>query len=170
MNMHRNTLKLALAGILAMAAGAAVAAPSPATTTLSVSATVASNCLVTAVPLAFTDYDGSGTVDGEADLSVRCSNGTPYTIKLGAGANGTIAQRLMAFGANRLEYNLYRTGARTLVWGETTGTDTEGGNGRGMSATKANPHTVYGRISNSAANQDAPTGAYTDTVAVTVEY
>lgn len=168
--MHRNTLKLAIAGMLTMAAGAAVAAPSPATTTLSVTATVASNCIVTSVPLAFTDYDGSGTVDGQTNLSVRCSNGTPYTIKLGAGTNGTIAQRLMAFGANRLEYNLYTTGARTLVWGETVGTDTMGGTGQGMSATKATLHPVYGRISNSVANQDAPTGPYTDSVAVTVEY
>jgi spore coat protein U-like protein len=29
---------------------------------------------------------------------------------------------------------------------------------------------VYGTIANSPANQDVPTGLYTDTVAVTVEY
>ena len=110
--MLSSTLKLAVAGTLVMAAGAASAA-SPATTTLNVSATVASNCLVSAAPLAFANYDASGTVDGSADLSVRCSAGTPYTIKLGAGLNGTIAQRLLSDGTNDLEYNLFTSAART---------------------------------------------------------
>jgi spore coat protein U-like protein len=167
--MHSKTLKLAVAGALVMAAGAASAA-SPATTTLNVSANVASNCLVTAAPLAFADYDASGTVDGSANLSVRCSTGTPYTVKLGAGLNGTIAQRLLSDGTNSLEYNLFTSAARTTVWGETVGTNTVADTGRGMSSTKANTHTVYGTIANSAANQDVPTGLYTDTVAVTVEY
>ena len=39
-----------------------------------------------------------------------------------------------------------------------------------MSINKARTHTVYGTIANSDANQDAPTGTYVDTVAVTVEY
>ena len=167
--MLKNALQLAMAGTLAMAAGSASAA-SPATTTLNVTANVASNCLVTAAPLAFTDYDASGTVDGSANLSVRCSSGTPYTIKLGGGANGTIAQRLLVSGANQLEYNLFTSAARTTIWGETVGTDTVPGLGKGMSDTKANTHTVYGTIANSDANQNAPTGLYTDTVAVTVEY
>jgi len=168
--MRMNSLKLAIAGTLAMAAGTAGAAPSPATTTLNVSANVASNCLVTAAPLNFSDYDGSATVDGQANLSVRCSNGTPYTISLGDGANGTIAQRLLMSGTDQLEYNLYTAAARTTIWGQTVGTDTVGGTGQGMSSTKANTHTVYGTIANSAANQDAPVGLYTDTVAVTVAY
>jgi spore coat protein U-like protein len=156
--MRMNSLKLAIAGTLAMAAGTVGAAPSPATTTLNVSANVASNCLVTAAPLNFSDYDGSAAVDGQANLSVRCSNGTPYTISL------------LSDGTNDLEYNLYTAAARTTIWGQTVGTDTVGGTGQGMSSTKANTHTVYGTIANSAANQDAPVGLYTDTVAVTVAY
>jgi spore coat protein U-like protein len=130
---------------------------------------VASNCVVTAAPLAFTDYDASAPVDGSADLSVRCSNGTPYVIKLGDGANGTIAQRLLKSGTNVLEYNLFTSLARTTIWGNTVGA-TVGGTGQGMSLLKANTHTVYGTIANSDANQDAPVGLYTDSVAVTVEY
>jgi spore coat protein U-like protein len=167
--MFSSTLKLAVAGTLVMAAGVASAA-SPATTTLNVSANVASNCLVTAAPLAFADYDASNTVDGSANLSVRCSTGTPYTIKLGGGVNGTVTQRLLSDGTNNLEYNLYTSATRTTVWGETVGINTVPGTGQGMSSTKANTHTVYGTIANSDANQDAPTGLYTDTVAVTVEY
>jgi spore coat protein U-like protein len=167
--MFSSTLKLAVAGTLVMAAGVASAA-SPATTTLNVSAKVASNCLVTAAPLAFADYDASNTVDGSANLSVRCSTGTPYTVKLGGGVHGDVTQRLLSDGTNELEYNLFTSAARTTVWGETVGTNTVAGTGQGMSSTKANTHTVYGTIANSDANQDAPTGVYTDTVAVTVEY
>ena len=167
--MLKYALQLAVAGTLVMAAVTAVAAPSPATTTLNVSANVASNCLVTAAPLAFTDYDASGTVDGSADLSVRCSNATLYTIKLGGGTNGNIAQRLLKSGSNVLQYNLFTSAARTTIWGDTVGT-TVGGTGRGMSINKANTHTVFGTIANSDANQDAPVGLYTDAVAVTVEY
>jgi len=168
--MLTNALKLAVAGTLVMATVAAVAAPSPATTTLNVSANVKSNCLVTATPLAFTDYDASAPVDGSTDLSVNCSKGTLYTIKLGGGANGTIAQRLLVSGSNQLEYNLFTSAARTTIWGETVGTDTVSDSGDGMSSTKAKKHTVYGTIANSVANQDAPVGLYTDAVAVTVEY
>ena len=139
--MLSSTLKLAVAGTLVMAAGAASAA-SPATTTLNVSANVASNCLVTAAPLAFADYDASGTVDGSANLSVRCSSGTPYTIKLGGGVNGTVAQRLLSFGTNNLEYNLFTSAARTTVWGETVGTNKVADTGRGMWRKKANKNTV----------------------------
>ncbi len=168
--MFSKTLKLAIAGTLVMATVTAVAAQSPATTTLNVSANVASNCLVTAAPLAFTDYDASGTVDGSADLSVRCSNATLYTIKLGGGTNGNVAQRLLKSGSNVLEYNLFTNAARGTIWGDTVGTNTVAGTGRGMSINRANTHTVFGTIANSDANQDAPTGLYTDSVAVTVEY
>jgi spore coat protein U-like protein len=167
--MRKNTLQLAIAGTLLMATGLAGAAPSPATTTLNVSATVASNCLVTAAPLAFTDYDASAPVNGSANLSVRCSNGTPYTIKLGGGTNGTVAQRLLKSGGNQLEYNLFTSSVRDTIWGEASGS-TVGGTGAGMSINSAKTHTVFGTIANSVANQDAPTGTYTDTVAVTVEY
>jgi spore coat protein U domain-containing protein, fimbrial subunit CupE1/2/3/6 len=169
--MLSNSLKLAVAGTLAMAAVTAGAATSPATTTLNVSANVASNCLVTAAPLAFSDYDGSAAVDGSADLSVRCSNGTLYTISLGDGANGTIAQRKLESAAgDQLDYNLYTAAARSTIWGETVGVDTVGGKGKGMSTNQANTHTVYGTIPNNPANQDVPTGLYSDQVAVTVAY
>ena len=168
--MLKNALKLAVAGTLVMATVTAVAAPSPATTTLNVSANVASNCLVTAAPLAFTDYDASAAVDGSANLSVRCSNATPYRIKLGGGTHGNVGQRLMKGGASFLEYNLYTDTGRGTVWGDTVGTNTVAGIGRGMSINNANTHTVFGTIVNSVANQDVPVGLYTDAVAVTVEY
>jgi spore coat protein U-like protein len=167
--MLSKILRLAVASTLVMAAGTVGAATS--TTTLNVSAKVASNCSVTATSLVFPDYDASAQIDGTTSLSVNCSKGTPYTIKLNGGTNGNIAQRLLRDAStNFLQYNLYTDAGRTSVWGQTTGTDTSGGTGNGMSAAKAISHTVYGRIVNSTVNQDAPAGNYTDAVLVTVEY
>jgi spore coat protein U-like protein len=62
-----------------------------------------------------------------------------------------------------IDYNLYRDAAFTNVWGETIPTDTLSGTGNGATQ----PITVYGRV----APQTTPaTGAYSDTVAVTVTY
>ena len=169
--MLKNALKLAVAGTLVMATVTAVAAPSPATTTLNVSANVASNCLVTAAPLAFTDYDASGTVDGSADLSVRCSNVTLYTIKLGGGTHGNVTQRLLrSSGAERAGIQpVHRSHAQHGL----------GRHSRHQHRRRHRPGHVgqqgehthgVGTIANSDTNQDAPVGLYTDAVAVTVEY
>lgn len=168
--MLKHSLKLAMAGALVMAVGTAGAATT--TKTLNVSAKVAANCSVTAPNLAFLNYDASAVVDGSTVLSVNCSKGTTFEVLLGGGTHGNIGQRLMkdSLTANFLQYNLYTDAARNSVWGETAGVDTVGDVGAGMSAAKAVPVTVYGRIVNSAANQDAPAGDYSDAVLVTVVY
>lgn len=167
--MRRNNLVLAVAGVLVVASGSAVAATK--TGTLAVSAAVNSNCLVTVNPLTFPAYDGTAVKTGSSDILVRCSNLTPYTVKLGTGG-GTFAQRLLSgTGSNKLEYNLYTTLAASTIWGDgtlTTGTVT--GTGAGFANAAEKTHTVFGQIPNSTANQGAPTGTYTDSVPVTVEY
>ena len=67
--MTRNILMLAVAGALAMAAGAAGAATK--TATFGVSAVVNPNCLVAAQDLAFGGYDGTAAKTGTADITVR---------------------------------------------------------------------------------------------------
>jgi spore coat protein U-like protein len=168
--MLKHSLKLAMAGALVMAAGTAGADTK--TTTLNVSAKVAANCSVTAPNLAFSDYDASADVDGSTVLKVNCSKGTTFDVLLGDGTHGDISQRLMkeALTANFLAYNLYLDAGRTAIWGENLGVDTAGNVGAGMSATKAVDVEVFGRIPNTAANQDAPAGDYSDAVLVTVSY
>jgi spore coat protein U-like protein len=160
---------LAVAGALVLASGAATAATK--TGTLVVNANVNANCLVTVPVLNFTSYDGTAAVPGSADIKVRCSNLTPYTVKLGTGG-GTFGQRLLSGpGTNKLEYNLYTTSALATIWGDgTSTTGTVPGTGAGFSLAAEKTHTVYGQIPNSTANQAAPTGSYTDSVQVTVEY
>lgn len=171
--MRKTLLMPAVAGVLLVAAGTATAA-STRTTTLNISAVVNPNCLVgTTGDINFGSFDGSTAKTGSAVVEVRCSNLTPYTLKLSAGApGGTFAQRLLSgSGSNKLEYNLYTTSGYSTIWGDGTGgTGTQGGTGSGMSSTQVKTHTVHGQLPNSVANQDAPTGTYTDVVTVTVEY
>lgn len=139
-------------------------------TTMGVSATVASNCIVSAQNLSFGSYDASAAKSGSADMTVRCSNGTPYTLLLSTGG-GTFTQRLLSSGSNSLEYNLFTSSALTTVWGDGSGnTETDGGTGAGLASGSAITHTVFGELPNTTNNQDAPTGDYSDTITVTVEY
>jgi spore coat protein U-like protein len=124
--------------------------------------------------MTFGAYDGTAISTGSADIKVRCSNLTPYTVKLGVGstAGASFGQRLLAGpGTNKLEYNLFTTGAYSTIWGDgTLTTGTVPGTGAGFSSAAEKTHTVYGQIPNSVANQAAPTGLYSDSVQVTVEY
>lgn len=170
--MRKYVVVLAGAGVLAAASGAAMAAT--ATSTFTVSATVAANCLVAANALNFGAYTaGGGAVDVNSTLTVRCTRNTGYTVALNAGstAGGAFAQRLMTNGTDTLQYNLYTTAARGTVFGDGTGsTNTQAGIGAGLPLANAVTHTVYGRLSDSAANQSVSPGTYNDTITVTVTY
>jgi spore coat protein U-like protein len=153
-----------------MAFGAANAGTT--TTTFAVTATVQSTCSATATALAFPAYiPGAGAVTNNSTISVRCTKNTPFTILLNGGstAGGTVAQRLMAFGANTLQYQLFTSTAFTSVFGDGSGTShTVTGTGSGVGT--ANAVTVAGQVLDSTANQLAVPGNYTDTITVTVTY
>jgi spore coat protein U-like protein len=167
--MYKKNVAPLVAGALLVAASSAMAATK--TQTITVSATVAGNCVVGAQSVNFGSYDGSAALTGSGDVTVRCSNGTPYSVLLSSGS-GTYAERLLGNGGSRtLQYNLYTTSAFTTVWGDgSAATGTVGGTGSGMSSSQVKTHTIYGQLPNSAANQDAPAGAYSDSVVVTVSY
>jgi spore coat protein U-like protein len=145
------------------------------TTTFNVTATVLANCSVTANALNFGSYTpGAGALSGSTTVQVRCTRNTGYTVALNAGStpSGALAQRLMknASTADTLEYNLYTTNALTTVFGDGTGgSGTGAGTGNGMGAT-ATSISVFGQLPDSTANQNAPTGSYSDTITVTVTY
>jgi spore coat protein U-like protein len=162
-----------IAAALALAAPALVAANTK-TANFAVKATLLKSCSVHAAAVAFGAYTPGGgpiTNAGSA-VTLNCTRNTTYTVALNRGstAGGTIAQRLMGNGANKLEYNLYTTAALTTVWGNGTGTSvTQAGTGAGMSVA-ATPYTLYAELPDNAANKNVPPGAYTDTVTVTVTY
>jgi spore coat protein U-like protein len=166
--MHKILTATLATGV--MAAGIAQAATT--TTTFTVTATVQSTCSATAATLAFPNYTpGSGTLTGNSAISVKCTKNTPFTVSLNAGstAGDAYVQRLMASGANTLQYNLYTTAALATIFGDGTGvTGTVGGTGLGV-ATVATVQ-VFGQLPDNATNQAAVPGAYSDTITVTVTY
>jgi spore coat protein U-like protein len=168
MIMRRSTIAPIAAAVLLALAGSAQAATK--TTTFGVSASVASNCLVTATNLAFGNYTGVAALTGSSDVGVRCTNGLGYTVKLSAGG-GTYATRLLASGGNSLQYNLYKASDYSTIWGDgTSSTGVVTDTGAGMASASTKTHTVYGQLPDNATNQAAPVGSYADTITVTVEY
>jgi spore coat protein U-like protein len=166
--MHKILTATLAAGV--MAAGVAQAATT--TTTFAVTATVQSTCSATAAALAFPNYTpGTGTLTGNTNINVKCTKNTPFTVSLNAGSTvgDAFAQRLMASGANTLQYNLYTTVALGTIFGDGTGgTGTVAGTGNGVATAVA--VTVYGQLPDNATNQAAIPGAYSDTITVTVTY
>ena len=157
------TTALALAGAMP-AANAATASGS-----LTVTASVASVCLISNGTLAFGSYDPtSGAVlNGSTTVTLTCTLGTPYKIGLdaGAGSGATVTLRKLTSGGNTLSYRLFRDASRTLNWGNTPSTDTLDATSSAGSLT--NTITIYGQIP---ASEAVPTGSYSDSVAITVTY
>ena len=161
---------------LAAALLLAVANDSPgatASTTMTVSVTVASTCTVSANPLSFGSYlPGQGSMSASTTLAVLCTKGAPFTVALNAGTGGgSVTQRSMRMGTNTLAYNLYTTATHTTVWGDgTQSSATVSGIGRGLTSGAAITQMVYGQVPDAAANADLAPGLYTDIVTVTVSY
>jgi spore coat protein U domain-containing protein, fimbrial subunit CupE1/2/3/6 len=131
-----------------------------------VSATVVKKCTVTASTLNFGTVGLlTSAINGTSALGVQCSNGTPYNVGLDAGQNGggNINARKMVLGSRNITYQLYQNSARSTVWGNTIGTNTEGGTGTGNTQSL----TVYGQVP---AQTTPPAGTYNDTITVTVTY
>jgi len=166
--------KILSAGLVAAAiatAGSVNAATT--TTTFQVTATVATNCLVSATALAFGTYtQGAGNVNQSSTVNVNCSLGTGFNVGLNAGATpaATVTTRKMLNGANQLAYTLFSDTGRTVNWGNTVGTDTQARTGAGFGPANVVALTVYGQVPDNTANQGVPAGAYTDTVTVTVTF
>ena len=180
--MNFRATRILAAALLASSCGLAIGA-SPATTTFQVTATVASNCIVTATPMSFGTYTpGAGDIDQTSTISVRCSNLTPYAIGLDAGTGGGTAgtYRAMSHGSvtGTLQYNLFIDSGHLTYWGDpgstTVGTNALGGTGTGMQLPipVANVKTVYGRLFDNDTSRAATPSltAYTSTVNVNVYY
>jgi len=173
-----NARKLMAAGAAAFAIGAASStdAATTATSNLSVSASVAANCTISAGSVAFGAYDPIVTnaavaLNGSGTVSVTCTIGANTTVTLGQGSNpdtlsSTVAPlRRLSDGAGTpsyLTYKLFSNTGRTTVWGDTAGTGvTHTGTGTTVGLT------VYGAVDS---GQNVPSGTYTDTVLATITF
>lgn len=160
---------LAIATVLAHGALAQAQAATT-TQTMGVSLVVNAQCVLGAAPaLNFPAASLlAAAVDAQAAVSLQCTSGTAYKIKLGAGTGtgATTAQRKMkgtANAANLVNYNVYSDASRTAVWGDTT-TAPAWVTGTGTGSSVSIP--IYARVP----QQTAAPDNYTDTVASTVEY
>jgi spore coat protein U-like protein len=159
---------IAVLGLLATG----VAFATTATSTMSVTATVSDNCVITAGTLAFGSYDpivanASSPLPGSTSLNVTCTSGANATVTLGQGSNAdtdstdAAPDRRMKAGSNYLKYSLTQDGGST-TWGNTSGTG-EAYPGIGT----AQALTVYGSV---AAGQNVPSGSYSDSVVATITF
>jgi len=165
----RKLVSFVSTGVLLALAGSAQAATR--TTNFNVTASVAGNCQVTATDLAFGAFDGEIDLANTSTVSVRCTDGTPYSVALDVGTGGgSFAGRALANGGDTVVYNLYRNAAHTEVWGDgTSSTFIVSDVGNGMGIPNAIDHTVYGELL-AAGNENAPVGSYASSIQVTVTY
>lgn len=158
---------LKIGGIIALSLSLHAANAAVTTTTFPVTATVGSACSVAAANLDFGTYNplSPSPTSATTTITIQCTLLSAYTIGLnaGTGSGATVAVRKMTKVADTLNYSLYQDAAHSLVWGETIGIDTVAGVGTGL----ATPTTVYGLIP---ASQSVNTGAYADTITVSVNY
>ena len=157
--------------IFALASGALAAdAASGATAngTLTVSATVADACSVADANLPFGSVNPAAgvTTAVSANINVTCTLGTSFTVGLGNGSNVSSGVRRLRRGVTTdyLTYELYKDMAGTTRFGDTGASDRAAGTGLGVSVT---PISVYGKIPS---GQSAASGAYSDSVQITLYY
>lgn len=122
-------------------------AASPQTATFDVTMRVIADCKISATGI---DFGQTGVISaaktGQSNLTVTCTNTTPYNVGLdagdGAGSTGT-TRYMVGTGANtdKVQVNLYRDG-NSSFWGNTQGSNTVTGTGTGNAQTL----TVYGEI------------------------
>ncbi len=131
----------------------------------------ASVCTIQSLPtLGFPNYDvfvAAPTVTSQI-ATIRCtgSGSLPsFTVGIGQSAtSGSISGRQMAqtLGSGRLNYNIYKDGGYSNLWGDGTAGTTP------LVVTTAGLNTsvpIYGKID---PGQDAPVGNYNDTVVMSV--
>ena len=151
---------------VALAIPAVTATAATKTARFNVTATVDSDCTISASNLAFGNMGLlAENLDAVATITVTCTPTTPYAISLDEGdvPGSSVDARMMASGSSSMLFQIYRDAARTQVWGKTSGVDTVGGTGNGNAAEL----TLYGRIP----AQAPPTvGSYIAQITATITY
>jgi len=149
--------------------GAVPALAGSSSTSMAVSASVATNCVFKNSPsIGFGTYDTitGAEVNGTGTISIACTKGTVATIALDNGgnhSNATGTQRAMKSGSNYLNYDIFQDSAFGTFWGTSTNAEVEPAAPNATTQT----FTAYAKIPS---GQDIPQGSYSDTVGVTVTF
>lgn len=137
--------------------------------TFQVTANVLPECQVSTFTLPFGNYDPVGAhltnpLNANTTVNVFCTRGVTGNVSMSAGDNPLGSGRQMAFGANRLQYNIFTTAAYSTIWNTVNRLS-------GLSTSKLTPLggglIGYGQIP---PGQPAVPGSYFDTLVATVEY
>ena len=171
--MNRKNVALLTAGVVLALAGTAQAATR--TASFVVSANVVDNCIIGATAMNLGTFDGTNNLTSSSNITVRCSNGTDYTVDLSTGGSASFAARQLVNTTSTsgvpLVYNLYTSNAYTTVWGDNSpGTGRISGFGAGMAVGNAITHVVYGQLLASDNTGAIDAGAYNDTITATITY
>lgn len=154
--------------------------------TLSVTATVVQNCLISTHAVAFGAYDPvvnnaatGAALNATGSVSVTCTrSATGISITLGAGSNASGSTRRMIGGASGafLAYELYQPAATTpaatcsfpatTIWNAASGTFTPSGVAD-WGAASPKSFNVCGTVPR---GQDAAADSYTDSVIATITF
>jgi spore coat protein U-like protein len=130
---------------------------------------------VSADAVAFGTYipSSGSTATANGRVTIACAsdvNGVylpSFTVALSSGSGGSgFSPRRMSNGTYRLNYNLYTSAPFTTVWGDGTGGSQVQGYGAGTNQ-RSTFLTIYGRVP---ASQSSASGAFTDTINVTITY
>jgi spore coat protein U-like protein len=134
----------------------------------------AATCSVSAVSLAFGNYDPFRIThtDTTGNVAVTCTGkageAVVYSIALNTGGSVSFATRRVKFGAATVNYNIYTTAARSIVWGDgSAGTALVTDSFSLPAAMATRNYAVFGRIFS---GQNAQVGAYTDSIVVTLTF
>lgn len=166
--MKKTTASVLAVALVAFGAMSTSALAATASSSFQVNLTIQGECKVQSA--SNVNFGSHGVIDSNIDttntIGVQCTNSTPYTVALsaGAGTGATVGVRKMTSAANdTVTYGLYRDASRSQIWGVTQNVDTQAGTGNGA----VQSYTAYGRVS---AQSTPAQGSYSDLVAVTITY
>lgn len=135
------------------------------------------SCNVSTTAVAFGTYNplSASPLDAAGNVHVSCTTTLGLLVNLTISMNkgsysSSFSPRQMASGANRLNYDLYTSSARTTIWGDGSGGTQTVTDSLTLSLLGAVTwdHVIYGRIP--AGQTTVPPGSYADSVTVTLTY
>ena len=163
MNIGKSRFVRACLALLAAYAGIAFTTP--------VWACTLCTCSASTSGVSFGTYNPALPTDTSGTVLLTCTGLSLFgdaIVSANAGASGNATQRTMTQGTSLLNYNLYTDSSRTIIFGDGTGgtsTITVSLALLAISGSQSIP--VYARAQ---ANQWVKTGAYSDSIVVTVTY
>ena len=165
--MFKKVAFIAFAGAVAASSSAFAATD---TQSMAVSATISSSCTLATAPLNFgaaLTTTNAANIDVLVNATVTCSNDSPFNVGIDNGGHFSGTRRMQS-GANFLPYDVYVDGFGVNAYTAVGAFGTSSNYNSALTGiTGANVVPIYGRIPQ---QTTPPSGTYTDSLQVTVNY